>query len=58
MEGLPDFTIPAILSFLGVRDACRCACIAKSWASPAQLKLVKMKEESAKARAQVQHYDI
>lgn len=53
MEGLPDFSIPIVLSFLRSRDICRCSCVAKDWASCAQERMIEMKEEAARARAQV-----
>lgn len=55
MEGIPNFCVPTILSFLETREACRCACVAKEWVFCAQHRLIQIREESAKVRAQVQH---
>lgn len=57
MEGLPDFSIPTVLSFLRLTDICRCACIAKEWSHYAQQRRIEMKEESARTRAQVHQWD-
>lgn len=56
MEGLPAFSIPMVLSFLNPRDFCRCSCIGKSWAACVHHKLVELKEDSARTRAQVHNY--
>lgn len=53
MEGLPDFAIPAVLSFFTTRDVCRCALISKEWDSCAQSRRIEIKEEAARGRAQV-----
>lgn len=53
MEGLPDIVIPNILSFLGIRDIHKCACIGKEWAPCAHRRLVRMEVDAAQIRDQV-----
>lgn len=51
MNGLPDLTIPAILSFLGVKEIHRCACISKQWTFSARQTLIEIKQKAVEKRA-------
>lgn len=54
MEGLPDTTIPIVLSYLKrTMHINRCACISKEWASCARQRLIEVKAKAARAKAQV-----
>lgn len=33
MGDLPHFAIPMVLSFMEVKEVCKCACLAKQWAA-------------------------
>lgn len=55
IDGLPDLTVPIVLSFLGIKDLCRCSCIAREWASCVEIRRIRIKKNAAISRAQVHH---
>lgn len=56
MKELPSYTIPIVLSLLDVKDICRCACVAKEWASYVQSEPILSIVEPIRAREQVFEY--
>lgn len=53
MDGIPDYTIPTILSFLDVKQAHKCACVSKQWDLHVQRRLAQIREEAVQKRAHV-----
>lgn len=53
MDGLPDYTIPTVVSFLGIKQLHRCACISKKWKQNVQERKLEIRKEARKKRAQV-----
>lgn len=53
MDGIPEYAIPAVVSFLDVEESHRCACISKEWELCARKRIEGIREQATKIRAQV-----
>lgn len=53
MEGIPDYIIPDVLSYLRLRDVHRCACISRVWKQCVQELLAKIRRAAENARSKV-----